>query len=193
MVQLALNRTQAGDLSAARESIRRAQSLEPASLGILAVSGFIRHFERAFDDAEKELARIVETAPQAAFARQFLAYTMLARGKGAEVLRLLDGRSEPGPTSLANLGRAHAQAGHHSEARRELARLDRLGQDGFGVGFAQALIHVDLGERDPALAALERGAADLSPMQLYLNVEPAFDGLRAHARFQALRQKLRLV
>ena len=192
LAQLALNRTQAGDLAAARDAIRHAQSLEPTSLPFLGISGFIRHFERAFDDAEKELARIVATAPQAWFPRQFLAHTMLARGKGTEVLRLLDGRNEPGPTSLSNLGRALAQAGRAQEARQELARLDRLGRDGFGVGFAQALIHVDLGERDPALAALERGVTDLSQMQMYLNVEPALDGLRADPRFQALRRKLRL-
>jgi hypothetical protein len=55
--------------------------------------------------------------------------------------------------------------GNASGARAELARLDTPGEQGHGVGYDLALIHLALGEHD---AALERAAADHSQMMGYL-------------------------
>jgi len=186
MVQMALNVCQTGDLAGAREYIRRAQAREPGSIAINAVSGWIAYHARAFEEAERELSRIVEAAPDATLPRHFLARSMLAQKRGGEVVRLLEGRSEPAPTSFSNLGRAYAQAGNAAGARAEIDRLEALGARGFGVGFDLALLHLELGEGDRALAALERGVDDLSQTQGYINVEPALDPLRAEPRFRAI-------
>lgn len=192
MAFMALNLTQAGDLAGANEYIRKAQTLEPANFAFLALSGWVRYFMRAYDESEKELSRFVEAAPQAALPRQFLAHVLLIRRKGAEVLRLLESRNDPAPTSFSNLARAYAQTGNVSAARAEIDRLEVLGSRGFGVGFGLGLIHLDLGERDRALAWLERGMDDHSQMQGYLNVEPALDPLRDEPRFSALSRRLAL-
>jgi tetratricopeptide (TPR) repeat protein len=186
MVQMALNLCQMGDLTGAREYIRRAQAREPGSIAINAVSGWIAYHARAFEQAERELSRIVEAAPDATLPRHFLARLMLAQKRGGEAVRLLEGRSEPAPTSFSNLGRAYAQAGNAAGARSEIDRLEALGMRGFGVGFDLALLHLELGERDRALAALERGVDDFSQTQGYINVEPALDPLRAEPRFRAV-------
>jgi serine/threonine-protein kinase len=186
MVQMALNVCQTGDLAGAREYIRRAQAREPGSIAINAVSGWIAYHARAFEEAERELSRIVEAAPDATLPRHFLARSMLAQKRGGEVVRLLEGRSEPAPTSFSNLGRAYAQAGNAAGARAEIDRLEALGARGFGVGFDLALLHLELGEGDRALAALERGVDDFSQTQGYINVEPALDPLRAEPRFRAI-------
>jgi DNA-binding winged helix-turn-helix (wHTH) protein/TolB-like protein len=192
MAFMALNLTQAGDLAAAIEYLRKAQALEPANFAFLALSGWVRYFTRAFDDAERELTRLVEAAPQAALPRQFLAHVMLMRGKGVEVVRLLEGRNEPAPSYYSNLGRAYAQAGNVSAARAEIDRVELRGSQGFGVGFELGLIHLELGDRDRALASLERGVEDHSQLQGYLNVEPALDSLRDDPRFRAVSQRLAL-
>jgi tetratricopeptide (TPR) repeat protein len=191
MVQLALNLMQAGDLAGARDAIGKAQRLEPAHFGYLAISGFIRHFERAYDDAERELSRLVATAPHSALARQFLAYTLLARRKGAEVLRLLEGRNEPTPTAYGNLPRALAQTGNVRAARMEIERLEQLGTLGFGVDYSLALIHLELGDGDRAIAMLERAPRGTA-MLGYLNVDPALDPIRQEPRFRVVAQRLRL-
>jgi hypothetical protein len=67
-----------------------------------------------------------------------------------------------------------------------------LGSQGYGVGFDLALIHIDLGARNAALDALERGMRDDSQMQCYLNVEPALDPVRDEPRFRAISRKLGL-
>ncbi len=192
MQLMALNLTQAGNLASAGEYIRKAQALEPANLSFQAISGWVHYFTRAFDDAERELSRIVEAAPQAPLPRQFLAHVMLMRGKAAEVVRLLEGRNEPAPSYYSNLGRAYAQTGNVAGARAEIDRLKLRETQGFGVGFEAGMIHLDLGDRDQALHWLERGMDDDSQLQGYLNVEPALDPLRDEPRFRALSQRLAL-
>jgi len=192
MSQMALNLTQAADLAGATDYIRKAQALEPANFAFLALSGWVRYFARAYEESQTELSRIVEAAPQAVLARQFLAHTLLVRGKGAEVRRLLEGRNDPAPTAFSNLGRAYAQTGQVPAARAEIDRLEALGAQGFGVSFDLALIHLELGERDRALAALERGVDDHSQTQGYLNAEPALDPLRSEPRFRAVSKRLGL-
>ena len=60
------------------------------------------------------------------------------------------------------------------------------------MGFELGLIYLDLGDRERALAALERGLDDHSQMQGYLNVEPALDPLRDDPRFRAVSRRLAL-
>jgi DNA-binding winged helix-turn-helix (wHTH) protein/TolB-like protein/Flp pilus assembly protein TadD len=192
MGQMALNLTQAGDLAGAGEYIRKAQALEPANFAFLALSGWVRYFLRSYDDAEKELSRLVEAAPQAALPRQFLVHVLLIRGKGKEALRLIEGRNDPAPTSFSSLARAYAQTGNVPAARGEIDRLEALGAKGFGVGFALALIYLELGDRDRALLALARGTDDHSQMQGYLNVEPALDPVRDDPRFRVIGRRLGL-
>jgi tetratricopeptide (TPR) repeat protein len=192
MQLMALNLTQAGNLASAGEYIRRAQALEPANFSFRAISGWVSYFTRAFDDAERELSRLVEAAPGAPLPRQFLAHVMLMRGQGAEVVRLLEDRNDPAPSYYSNLGRAYAQVGNVPAARAEIDRVERRGAQGFGVGFELGLIHLELGERERALAALERGVDDHSQLQGYLNVEPALDSLRSDPRFRAISRRLGL-
>ena len=189
---MALNLTQSGNVTAASETIRKAQALEPANFAFLALSGFIRYFARDYGEAERELSRLVEAAPQAALPRQFLARVMLARGKGAEAQRLLEGHNDPAPGAGSNLARAHAQTGNVQAAVAEIVRLESRGSVGYGVGFDLALIHLELGDRDRALAALARGVDDHSQMQGYLNVEPALDPVRDDPRFRAISRRLGL-
>ena len=158
----------------------------------MALSGWVRYFTRAYDEAEKELSRLVEVVPGAALPSQFLAHVLLARREGAKVVRLLEGRNDPAPTAFSNLARAYAQTSNIAAAEREIARVEALGSQGYGVGFDLALIHLELGDRARALDALERGMNDHSQMQCYLNVEPALDPLRGEARFRAIGRKLAL-
>jgi tetratricopeptide (TPR) repeat protein len=192
MAQMALNLIQAEDLASATDYIRKARALEPASLAFIALSGWVTYFTRAYDDAEKELSRLVEAAPGAALPRQFLGRVLLAKREGAKVVRLLEGRNDPAPPAFSNLARAYAQTGNISSVNAEIARVEALGSRGYGVGFDLALIHLELGDRARALDAIERGVSDHSQMQGYLNIEPALDPLRGDPRFRAVSRRLGL-
>lgn len=189
---LALNTAQSATISSALDYINRAQALEPAAMPFMALGGFIEYFARRYDSARHRLSGILESAPDAVLPRQFLARVLLALGQGQAVLRLLGGRNETAPGSFSNLGRAYAQVGEVDAARQEIARVEGLGAQGFGVGFDLALMHLSLGENDRALAALERAVDDHSQMIGYLNVEPALEPIRADTRFRAVAKRIGL-
>jgi hypothetical protein len=57
---------------------------------------------------------------------------------------------------------------------------------------AVAIVHLGLGETEPALDALERACERRETPVNGLKVHPVFHGLRDAARFQALLRKVRL-
>jgi serine/threonine-protein kinase len=189
---LALNTTQSQSTASALESIEHAQSLEPAAMAFMALGGFIRYHARQFEAAQRQLSRILESAPGAVLPRQFLARVLLVQGDAQAVIRLLEGRNDPAPGSYSNLGRAYAMAGRTDDARAEMAKVEKLGEQGFGVGFDLALLHLALGEKDAALAALERAVDDGSQMVGYLNVDAALDPIRAEPRVRGVAQRIGL-
>ncbi len=189
---LALNTIQSGTAANAIDYIGRAQAIEPSAVGFMALGGFMRYHMRQFDAARRQLSAVLESAPGVVLARQFLARVLVAQGDAEAVVRLLEGRNEPAPGSYSNLGRAYALVGNLDGARRELAFAVSEGAKGFGVSFDVALLHLALGERDRALAALERAVDDGSQMIGYINVDPALDPIRSEPRVRAVARKIGL-
>jgi len=181
-----------GRLLEALVETQRAQSLEPMSLAFAANVGLIRYFMRDFDAALAQLEGLVEAAPQALLARNHLGRVYSAMGKAGKAVRVLEGHPGPMAGSFSNLGRAFALNGQVDAARREIVRVEDLGKRGFGVGFDLAIVHAALGERELALAALERGEGDVSQMIGFLNSEPGLDAIREDPRFRAVSQRLGL-
>ena len=58
--------------------------------------------------------------------------------------------------------------------------------------YSVALVHVGLGDRDQALAWLEKAYVERSDYMAYLNREPMLDGLRSDPRFAALVRRVGL-
>jgi DNA-binding winged helix-turn-helix (wHTH) protein/TolB-like protein len=189
---LALNITQSGRVENAIDAIDRAQTLEPAAIGIMAVSGFIRYHARQFDLARRQLEAVLQSAPTAVLPRQFLARTLLAQGDPKGVIRLLAGSNHTAPGSYSNLGRAYAMVGDTNGMLAEISRVEREGARGFGVGFDLALIHLAAGARDRALESLERALGDHSQMLGYINVEPALDPIRNEPRVREIARRIGL-
>jgi DNA-binding winged helix-turn-helix (wHTH) protein/TolB-like protein len=168
--------------------LQEAQTIEPMSLAISTLIGFVQYFARDYDASHEQLARIVASAPEADLARSFLARTLLRRDPAA-ALELVGNRDLKVPGGFGNVGRALALLGDRERTAAEIARLEELGRHGFGVAFDLAAIHLDLGDRKSALAWLERAVDDDSQMMLYLDVEPLFDPLRDEPRFRAVSRR----
>jgi len=189
---LALNTIQSGTAANAIDYIGRAQAIEPSAVGFMAIGGLMRYHARQFDAARRQLSAVLESVPGAVLARQFLARVLLAQGDAEAVIRLLDGRNDPAPGSYSNLGRAYALIGNLDGARKELAYAVSEGAKGFGVNFDVALLHLALGERERALAALEGAVDDGSQMIGYINVDPALDPIRSEPRVRAVARRIGL-
>lgn len=88
------------------------------------------------------------------------------------------------------LGVALAKDGQIGEAKAILRRLE-TGKD-YVSPVELAVLYVGLGEREKALAALERAYSERDSQMQYLVIEPNFDSLSSEPRFAALVQKVGL-
>ena len=86
----------------------------------------------------------------------------------------------------ANLARAYASAGMTREARAMLAEVNNLAKRQYIHTYFIAKIYLVLQEYDQTLDLLEKARAERSPWLAWLNVEPLFDQLREHPRFQEI-------
>ena len=94
--------------------------------------------------------------------------------------------------TLASLGYGLAVAGREREARVLQVELDELRSRRHVESYAEALIHLGLGDHERALAALERAYHERSWQLMWLPSWPLFDPLRSTPRFGALIERLGL-
>jgi hypothetical protein len=85
----------------------------------------------------------------------------------------------------------HAATGRREAARKELERLKLLSREQHVSPWHPAMIHLALGEYDPALDLLEQAYRDRDWRVRLLPVEPFFDPIRTNPRFAALAAKVR--
>jgi DNA-binding winged helix-turn-helix (wHTH) protein/TolB-like protein/Flp pilus assembly protein TadD len=181
-----------GQVPQALSEGRQAQLLEPMSPTFAANTGLLLTYAGRLDAAQQQLQDLLGSMPDFPLARHHLARVHLLRKEPDAAIRLLEGFQPRAAAGLPNLGRAYALAGRTDDARAEIAQLQALGAQGIGVGFYIAMILATLGEREPALAALEAGLADHSQQMGWINVEPVFDPLREDPRFRAVVERLGL-
>jgi TolB-like protein/DNA-binding winged helix-turn-helix (wHTH) protein/tetratricopeptide (TPR) repeat protein len=90
------------------------------------------------------------------------------------------------------LGHAYARAGRPLDARRILNTLESRRREHYVSSFGIALIHDALGEKEPAITALERAyddrAVELAQMSLY----PPFKTIASDPRFQSVMRQVGL-
>lgn len=82
---------------------------------------------------------------------------------------------------------AYRQLGRRAEADSLRTELDRAVRDGRATAFDLAVATAGAGEREAALAAIERTVRERAPIvtEFSLPCEPAFRALREERRFQA--------
>ena len=82
-----------------------------------------------------------------------------------------------------------ALAGKKQEARNILARLMKASRDHYISPYNTALIYKSLGQTDEALDWLEKACDDRFWMMAFLKVDPRWDPLRSHPRFQEILRR----
>jgi tetratricopeptide (TPR) repeat protein len=92
----------------------------------------------------------------------------------------------------AYLGYAHAAAGRPLDARRILNELESRARKQYVSSFGIALIHDALGEKEPALAALERAYQDRAVEFAQMAQYPPFKTIASEPRFQTTMRRVGL-
>ncbi len=91
---------------------------------------------------------------------------------------------------MASLGHIYGLIGREKEAREILNELStRAGQENISA-YQLALVHIGLGETEPAMEALQRADREHSTLLNYVKMDPRFDRLRGNPQFQDLLQRM---
>ncbi len=172
--------------------MQRAQELDPLSLIINANLGTTFVLARRYDDAIQQCLRTLEMDPHFVPARGALA--LAYQGKGlfqenlAEVQKAV--ADSYAPQTVAALARAYALLGNTTEALKIMADLNQLAMRTYVSPYDVATVDAALGEKDRALAELERAYGEHSERLIWLRVDWRFDGLHSDPRFQDLLRRM---
>ncbi len=180
-------------LDEALSEAQRASELDPRSLDLRILEGWILAIQRRYEEAIEAWNEVLELEPEFgdAIYSQGMVYAMQGRGEDvisaarrAKAARLSVGE----PRAMQLLGIGHALSGHHDRAEEILRELEaRYTTDDYLM--ITAIYHF-LGDDEKALARLEKGYELRWPWLPNVTAAPWFDDLRDRPRFRALRTKM---
>ena len=181
-----------------REAIqvtRQGVDLDPNSLIINSELAWAYYFDRQYNEAIKQSQKAIELDPNFPVSHVYLGMTYGKTGRYEDAIRELKKAVELDPSasqSLVELGYVYAVSGKKAEAedliRQLKLKVSKSGTDSYLL----APIYAGLGDRDQALAWLEKAYAEHSLWMIFLNVDPDFDAVRTDPRFVALVRRVGL-
>jgi serine/threonine-protein kinase len=183
----------AGNFETALECLARAESLDPLSYFIRAARGLLLYFANRIDESLACLHDVIELSPELAATYWIQGMTLAASGDyGGSIAS-----SEVAIARMGRIGRvlgyfgyACARAGRERDARQLLTELE--GQPSqYLPAYFRAMVLNGLGDREAALAQLERAWVDRESMLRELKGERVWDDLREQPRFIALMASMR--
>jgi TolB-like protein/Tfp pilus assembly protein PilF len=175
---------------------KHARDLDPLSLPINnALAGRLLAGGRDVE-AFRQAQQTLQLDPHFAPAHQTLGWFYLHTGKQAEAVREFETALElsgTGDTDLQlDLGFAYAISGNRDEARRILASLEKLHEQGVVPSGSVAILLGVLGEPDEAFTWLEKAYRERDPQLTYLRAGRRFEPLRKDPRFEQLIRRVGL-
>ncbi len=181
-----------GRLDEARVVMDQALRLDPVSLIINKNVADPYFYAGEYDHAIKQYRLALELDPDFGNALLFLGYAFEQHHRSAEAIAAFERAHEADeqPAALAALGHLFARAGNADQTRRILAELERM--DAYVDPYHLAVIHVGLGEADPAFEWLEQAFETRSEWLLHIKVDPRLDPIRADSRFDAFLRRMNL-
>ena len=178
-----------------RTEVKHALALDPLSLMIQSMAGWCLYFARRYDEAIAQFRQSLELEPNFFISYWGLGWTYIQQGHYQEAITELN-RALPlsggGTEILAALGHAFARLGEKRKARESLQQLEQLAGQRYVSPFYRALVHVGLGEREQACAALHQACDDRFEWLTQCQVDPVWDPLHSEPCFQELQRRIGL-
>jgi len=186
------------DQGRTEQALAEAQSavaLDPLSLLANHYVARAQYFGRQFDQALETSQRILGMDPNFAIAHLRLGRAYAAKGmyhqaipEFEEFARL----SGDSPLAVASIGNALARSGDRDGAIRILKELAIRSREKRVPPMCFALVHIGLGDKDKAMAWLEKAYKERTDFLLVLKVDTLFDPLRSDPRFADLLRRIHL-
>ena len=171
----------------------RSVELDPLSPEANSYLGYVLWVAHRDSQAIEQLRKTTDLDPNYWFAYEVLGLAYERQGQFPEAIaevqkavRLAGTIAEP----TFGLARVYAVSGNRAEAQKLLDTLKERSKETYVPAYAIALIHAGLGEKDQALASLERACQERSWYMIFLKVDPRLDSLRSDPRFQDLLRRM---
>ena len=184
-----------GKLRQAQAEIERARETDPLSLPININVAAIFYFRRDFDRAIEQARKTLEMDATFSNAHFVLSFALQRKAMHAEALAEAEKAatlSRNNAASLGCIGGCYAAQGKTNEARKIIGDLQELSKGQYVSPFVIAWVHVNLRDKEAALAHLERAYVERSAYLSLLKIEPALDFLRSDPRFGDLVRRVGL-
>ena len=177
----------------AQGEILRARDLDPLSLIIQVNVANIFLLSRDYDRTIQECQKALEMDVNFVTARWVLGRAYELRGQFPRAIEEFQrGLALEGDSTLlrASLARAYAASGSHTRAMALLEELEKTRERRYVSALDLAGVHAALGHADRAFGWLERAVTDRANLLAYINVDPAYDGLRTDPRFAGVLRQI---
>ncbi len=184
-----------GDVEGAVREVNRARELDPYSLSISSLRGFVLENARLHNEAIEQFRNVLAVDPDNYEAYWHLGHTFAATRQFNEAIAAsekaasLSGRA---PGALGFLGMAYGLAGRKAEANRVLNELLELSRRRYVTPVPMAVVYIGLGDKDQAFVWLEKAYQERSNFMAFLKVIPIADPLRSDPRFDNLLERIGL-
>ena len=185
----------AGRLTEAVAQAQRAQEVDPLSLTINSVVGWMLYFDRQYDRAIEQEKKTLEMDPNFVLSYHYRGMAYEQKGMYPEAIADLQNAvtlSGSRTTVLGPLGHAYAIAGRRSEARKVLDEVMQLRARAYFPSYEIALIYTGMGEKDQAFKWLDKAYEERSPWLIHIRVDPRFETLHSDPRFADLVRRVGL-
>jgi serine/threonine-protein kinase len=178
---------------------KKAYELDPLSVNVNGSLGCTLYFRREYDQAIEQFQKTLELEPGHPRAYYYLGRAYIAKSMFEPAVTALQQGGDCSGRDLrilGVLGHAYVLMGKRSEAERLRDELKLVppkpGYPSFSL-FSRALVHIGLGEKEPALQCLEQLYQERSTLLHWLKVDPLFDPLRPDGRFADLLRGMGLL
>jgi TolB-like protein/Flp pilus assembly protein TadD len=172
---------------------KRSLELEPLDLNHGANLSGMYFYARRYDEALEQAKQTYGLDANFIVGRWALSQALIEKGSYAEAIGLNENALQTDPTNpvfLRFAGIAYAKAGRRTDAERIVDRFKDLGRTQYVMAYHIALIYSVLGDKDKAIAELERSADERDYLLPRIKVEPFFDPLRGDPRFERIVKQL---
>ena len=175
------------------ESIREAQravELDPVSLQANFIFSQSLYEARRYDEAISQLRKTLDLEPRFWPARLYIGKALAEQKHFQEAIEELKKAGDFTTEPLATIGYVYGRMGRAVDARKVVAELQAQLKQGYVAPTNFATVYIGLGEKDQAIAWLEKGFQQHDFWITFLKGEPIFDSLRSDPRFQDLVRRV---
>ncbi len=173
-----------GRFDEAITEIERAQELDPLSLIIGSLKGFIFYWAGEYDQGIEQYQKTLEMYPDFHGAHGYLGLIYLEKGMYGDALKEFKKAD-----SRALIGITYAKMNRMAEAQRVLDSLIEQSKREYFPKSKIALLLFALGQNDQGFEWLEKAYEERDGGFLELKVSPLYDSVRSDPRFKPLLKK----